>query len=103
MVNLFLVRDLALNGSVSREEVEVDRLFEVLGAIGDVLVLELDLALSALVVSGANVAVHDLEREDHVVQGGDVELKVLVPNGIELALLGGGFLISIVVVSVGDE
>ena len=85
---------------VCLQEVAIDALDDALGGFGDALVLELDLALADLVVSGANIAVHDLEGKDHVVEGGDVEVEGFVPHGIEFALLGGRILESVVLVAV---
>ena len=96
---LFLVRDLALDGSVSRKQIEIDRLFEMLGGIGNVLLLEIDLALSGFVVSRADVVVVDLQGEDHVVEGGNVEGEGFVPDGVNLALLRRGDLCSVVLVA----
>lgn len=48
--------------SVCCNEVAVDGFAKALGRVGNALVLELDLALSALVVSGANILVVDLQR-----------------------------------------
>ena len=63
--------------------------------------LELDLALAALVVLRANVAVHDLQRQDHVVEVGNVaELKIFIPNGIQIAVFDGRFLVSKVLVPI---
>lgn len=60
---------------------------------------ELDLALSALVVLGTDIVVHDLETQDHVVESGNVKGKGLVPDGVALALLGRRDLGSIVLVT----
>lgn len=89
--------------SVCPNQIAIDGLSEAFGGCGDTLVLELDLALTALVILGADVAVHDLQRQDHVVQVGNIaELKFFVPNGIQVALLDGGFLVSKVLVAVGS-
>jgi len=88
-ISLFLLFLLGMVGnihgrrSVSPKQTAIDGLREALGGYGDTLVFELDLALAALVVPRANIAVHDLQRQNHIVQGGDVaELKIFVPNGI---------------------
>lgn len=87
---LFLVGNLKGEGSVATQEVEIDGSFKALGIGRNVLVLELDSALAALVVPGANVVVVDTEVQHHVVEGIDVEGKRLVPDGVDLALLGRG-------------
>jgi len=96
---LFLERDLDLDGSVSSQEVEIDGLLEVGGRGRNVLVLELDLAFSAPVVPGTNVAVEQIDRQDHVVEGGDVEGEGLVPDGVDAVLFGRGDLGAVVVVA----
>ena len=70
-----------------------------LGIGSNVLVLELDLALSTLVVLGTNIVIEDAETQDHVVEGGDVEGKGLVPDGVAFALLGRRDLGSVVLVA----
>lgn len=85
--------------SIGTKKVAVDGFCESLGRPSDAFVLELDLALSTLVILGANIAIIALQCKNHVVEGWDVELEVFVPNGIQVALLDGGLLVSIVVVT----
>jgi len=85
--------------SIGAKKVAVDGFCESLGRPSDTLVLELDLALSTIIILGANIAIKALQCKNHVVEGWDVELEVFVPNGIQVALLDGGFLVSIVVVA----
>jgi len=93
------IRDFKGEGSVGAQQVEIDRPGKTLGIGRNVLVFELDLALSALVVLGANIVIVDAEAQHHVVEGGDVEGKGLVPDGVALALLGRRNLGSIVLVA----
>lgn len=96
---LFLKRDLERDGSVAAQEVEIDGLFEERGIGRNVLVLELDLALAALVVFGTNIVVEDVEGQDHVVQGVDVKGEGLVPDRISVARFGRGDLCTVVLVA----
>ena len=61
--------------------------------------LKLNLALATLVILGANIAIIALQCKYHVIKGGNIELEVFVPNGIQVALLHGGFLVPIVMVA----
>ena len=85
-VCLFLECDREFERSVGFQEVEVDHLFEFLGFGSDVLFFELDLALSAFVVLRTNVVVIALKAQNHVVEGGNVKGKGLIPNGVTFAL-----------------
>ena len=97
--NLLFVGDFKGKSSVAFQQIKVDGLFEKLWRAGNILVLELDLALSALVVLGSNVVVEELEGQNHVVEGGNVEGKGLVPDRVHFALFGGRDLDSVVLVT----
>lgn len=96
---LWIVRNVDGNGSVSSQQIEIAGLFETLGCACDSLVLQFDLALAALVVPGTNIVVIDSQGQNHVVQGGDVEGKGLVPDGIDVAFFHGGLLVSVVLIT----
>ncbi len=87
MRDVLFVGNLKGKSSVAAQQVEIDRLFKTLGRRGNALVFELDLALSALVVLGTDIVVHDLEAQDHVVESGNVKSKGLVPDGVAFARL----------------
>ena len=85
--------------SVRTQEIEVDGLLEELGGGGNALVFEFNFACATLVVLGTNVVVVDAERQDHVVEGVDVERKGLVPDGVAFVAFGGRDLGSVVLVA----
>jgi len=95
---LFRERDVEFEASVAFEEVEIAAFVKVLGGTGDILVLELDLDLAATIVLAAEILVENVEREDHVIEGVDVEGKGVVPDGVSFALLDRGDLGPVVVV-----
>ncbi len=101
-IDLFLflfVRDLKVKHSVATQQVEIDSLLKELWLTGNSFLLELELALSALVVLGSNVVVVQRETQNHVVQGWNVEGKRFVPNGVAFVALGGRDLDTIVLVA----
>jgi len=95
---LLLVTNVNGDFSVGSQEVEINALYEARGWGRDLFVLELDLALAALVVAATNVAVVRLQGQNHVIEGGNVESEGFVPDGVYIALLDGGLLISVVLV-----
>ena len=97
--HLLFVGDFKGKSSVAFQQVKVDSLFEKLWRTGNALVLELDLALSALVVLGTNIVVVELEGQNHVVEGGNVEGKGLVPDRVHFAPFGRRDLDSVVLVT----
>ena len=98
-MHLLFVGDFKGKSSVAFQQVKVDSLFEKLWRTGNALVLELDLALSALVVLGTNIVVVELEGQNHVVEGGNVEGKGLVPDRVHFAPFGRRDLDSVVLVT----
>ena len=98
MICLLFVTDVNCKFSVGSNKVEINALYEARGRGRDVFVLELDLSLAAIVIPGTDVAVEDLTGQHHVFEGGNVEGEGFVPNGVDVALLFGGLLISEVLV-----
>ena len=84
-----LVGDLEGKSSVATQQVEIDSLLKELWNTGNSFLLELDLALSALVVLGTDIVVVELEAQNHVVEGRNVEGESFVPDGVAFAGLGG--------------
>lgn len=87
--------------SICPNKVAINCLFDSLGRPGDSLVLQLNFTFAAFIVFGTNIAVIDSQCEDHVVKSRDVELEVFVPNRIQVAMLDGGLLVSIIMVAIG--
>mmetsp|Transcript_9712 Transcript_9712/g.18403 ORF Transcript_9712/g.18403 Transcript_9712/m.18403 type:complete len:310 (-) Transcript_9712:29-958(-) len=100
VLGLFSVRELEDDVRVGREEVVIDLPTDLAGQRVEIKLLELDLALSELVVH-SRIVVHDLDLELHVLESGYVEREELVVGGVVLVLLLGRDLISEVLVEEG--
>ena len=75
--------------SICLEKVTIDGLFEALGGPCNALLFKLDLASSALIVLGTNIAIEYSQSKNHVVERWNVELKIFVPDWIQVAMLNG--------------
>ena len=75
--------------SICLEKVTIDGLFEALRGPCNALLFKLDLAPSALVVLGTNITVEYSQCKNHVVERWNVELKIFVPDWIQVAMLNG--------------
>jgi len=96
-IKLLGVGKLEEDVGIGGEDVVVDLALDLGGLRAEVELLEVDLALAELLVA-ADVVVHDLDLELHVVDGGDVEVEVLAVDGVLLVLLlGRGHLAEVLV------
>ena len=85
---------------IGRKDVVVDLALDVHGLRAEIELLELDLALSELLVA-TDIIVHHFHLQLHVVQGGDVEVKILAVHGVLLILLLGRLHLAKVLVEEG--
>merc|ERR1719263_904198 len=94
-----MVRCLDDDLPVLPQELPVDGFLDALGGPREPLLVQPDLAVPALVVPGSDVLVEDPKGEDHVFQGRYVpKVKVLVPDWIQIVLLGRADLVPVVLV-----